>query len=162
MRSRTVSAVAILAFVPALAALACAATEPGRSSTGRVETRERTRTVRPGEAVELAVGESVALAGETRAVTFVRVAEDSRCPRGVTCVWAGRAVVELALALPGRPAETVRLVVGEPPPAGAAGALELAALALEPAPRAGVATRAEDYRLRLRVGPAGGVAAGKR
>lgn len=162
MRSRTLPFLAVLAFAPALAALACAAAEPGRSSTGRVETRERTRTVRPGEVVELAVGETVALAGEARTVTFARVAEDSRCPRGVTCVWAGRAVVELAVAAPGRPAENVRLVVGEPPPAGAAGALELAALALEPAPRADVATRAEDYRLRLQVGPAGGGATGKR
>lgn len=41
----------------------------------------------------LAVGESVQAHGQT--VTFVEVAEDSRCPEGTTCVWEGRAGVQL-------------------------------------------------------------------
>lgn len=30
-------------------------------------------------------------------VQFVKVKEDSRCPKGVNCVWEGQAVIELAI-----------------------------------------------------------------
>ena len=49
----------------------------------------------PTGEVRVALGESVAVDGVP--VRFVRVAEDSRCPPGVTCVWAGRARVELVI-----------------------------------------------------------------
>jgi len=43
--------------------------------------------------VELGVGESAQVAPVT--VTFVGVTDDSRCPKGVTCIWEGDALVEL-------------------------------------------------------------------
>ncbi len=49
----------------------------------------------PTGEVRIALGESVAVDGVP--VRFVRIAEDSRCPPGVSCVWAGRAHVELVI-----------------------------------------------------------------
>lgn len=51
----------------------------------------------PKIAVKLALGESVTLSGHT--FEFVKVIEDSRCPKDVSCVWAGQAKVELAIHL---------------------------------------------------------------
>jgi hypothetical protein len=140
-----------LALAPLLAAGACAAAEPGRSSTGRVESRERARTVQAGETVVIALGETVEIASPKRTLTFTRVVQDSRCPRGVTCVWAGQAVVEVRVGGGEAPAEPVHLAVGTAAPETVAGALRLTALGLDPWPRAEAATRPEDYRLRLAI-----------
>ena len=80
--------VLLLVVVLATAALAlagCREGEPG-GATGRV-------TV-----VEAPVGQTVAVPGEDLNVSFLQVLEDSRCPRDVTCVQAGRARVRVTLA----------------------------------------------------------------
>lgn len=46
-------------------------------------------TVNPGEEVILRIGQSVVIKGEDLKITFSEVTSDSRCPTGVTCVWAG-------------------------------------------------------------------------
>ena len=55
--------------------------------------------VRPGSAagdsLRLAVGEGAEREGER--IEFVGVVEDSRCPPGAQCVWAGRVRVRLAV-----------------------------------------------------------------
>ncbi len=52
---------------------------------------------RPGEEFSLHIGESIVIAGEDLRIKFVKMSEDSRCPKDVTCVWEGRvsAVVEI-------------------------------------------------------------------
>ena len=56
----------------------------------------------------------VALGGQKRAVAggitvkFIAVIEDSRCPRGTQCVWAGNAKVKIGLSK-GRKAKTIEL-----------------------------------------------------
>ena len=60
------------------------------SVTGLAEAQ---RTVTLGEAFTMGAGERVAVGGATVTVAFETVREDSRCPVGVTCVWAGDAVV---------------------------------------------------------------------
>jgi hypothetical protein len=43
------------------------------------------------------MGQRALIAGEHLGIKFEEVTEDSRCPRGVTCIWAGRVtcVVEI-------------------------------------------------------------------
>ena len=48
-----------------------------------------------GESFEMKVGESVIINDEQLSFRFDSVPEDSRCPRGRVCVWAGNAVVVL-------------------------------------------------------------------
>jgi hypothetical protein len=50
-----------------------------------------------GAVASLPLGGTVRVEGTDLHVTFERVAQDSRCPRNVTCVWAGEATVELRL-----------------------------------------------------------------
>ncbi|MFM5917719.1 MAG: hypothetical protein ACKOOL_09325 [Novosphingobium sp.] len=61
-------------------------------------------TARLGQWVQVAPGVSV---------EPLRVIEDSRCPRDVTCVWAGRFVLSAKVRDHGR-VQTVRLTLGQP------------------------------------------------
>lgn len=102
--------------------------------------------------VTLAVGETVLVDSVDVEVTFSAVTEDSRCPVDVTCVWAGRAVVALAIGA-GSGASTIELEVGQ---WREAEGLRLTATALDPQPREGEEIPPEDYRLELSLSRAGG------
>jgi uncharacterized Zn finger protein len=64
--------------------------------------------LRLGEEFTLSTGESAAIKGEDLEITFLEVTEDSRCPRNVTCVWAGRAVSLVQVAI-GNDSENIEL-----------------------------------------------------
>ena len=55
--------------------------------------------------IQLTPGQSAVFEAEKLEVKFVDIAEDSRCPSDVTCVWAGEIVVRLALRVDGRTQE---------------------------------------------------------
>ena len=57
-------------------------------------------------------------------VTPLRVIEDSRCPRSVTCVWAGQVRIEARIAGPGF-SQTSELTLGKPVGVGRSGSLGL-------------------------------------
>ena len=69
-----------------------------------------------GEPFELRFGQRVHLADAPLDVEFLTVQEDSRCPIGVTCVWAGRCTVTLALTPEGQDGQKVDLTIqpGDP------------------------------------------------
>ena len=48
--------------------------------------------VRLGQEFSLSIGQKAAITGETIEITFLKVLEDSRCPRGAQCIWEGRAI----------------------------------------------------------------------
>lgn len=98
----------------------------------------------PGMADTAALGETIRL-GELE-VTPRTVIEDSRCPAGVTCVWAGRVVLRADVSDGARRARD--LILGEPIPA-AGGTLMLSAVL--PARRADTPIAPADYRFRFAV-----------
>ena len=51
--------------------------------------------VQTGREFDIAVGQTVEVQGTPMTIRFSGVAEDSRCPVDVQCVWAGDAVIEL-------------------------------------------------------------------
>jgi hypothetical protein len=51
----------------------------------------------PKIAIKIALGETITI--ENHLVKFVKVLEDSRCPKDVTCIWAGRARVQIEVGL---------------------------------------------------------------
>jgi len=53
-----------------------------------------------GKEFTLSIGQSATIAGENLRIRFAEVLEDSRCPRDVICIWAGRVscIVELTYA----------------------------------------------------------------
>jgi len=88
---------------------------------------------RLGEEVALAPGQTAEVEGERLAVAFLRVAEDSRCPRDVQCVRAGEAKVELELRVDDR-VEGVVLATPIEPRSAALGPYRVHLLRLEPLP----------------------------
>lgn len=58
-------------------------------------TAARVRTPDAGEPFRLALGEAVEREGHR--IAFVSVVEDSRCPTGVQCVWAGTAKIQVTI-----------------------------------------------------------------
>ncbi|HZG52521.1 MAG TPA: hypothetical protein VEZ40_10340 [Pyrinomonadaceae bacterium] len=64
------------------------------------------KTVRLNQNFVLRVGQEVSVAGQNLNVKLVSVPEDSRCPKGVNCIWAGNARVMLQVSpAKGRPAK---------------------------------------------------------
>jgi hypothetical protein len=74
---------------------------PHAEGTSRVNSRS--------ERIDLRVGSTAALASGAVALTFVRVANDSRCPTGTTCVWEGDAEVQVRIQRRGSVAHSVTL-----------------------------------------------------
>ncbi len=89
--------------------------------------------VAPGVPFSLEVGDSAVLEGVE--VSFAEVVEDSRCPDGAQCVWAGKARVRVTvdgtdavLSVPNSPAD------GPEPSTTIVGTLEVAVQGLTPYP----------------------------
>jgi hypothetical protein len=57
------------------------------SGCGRAPTDVQARL---NEEFSLSMGQRALITGENLGIRFEEVTEDSRCPRGVTCIWAGR------------------------------------------------------------------------
>lgn len=99
---------------------------------------------------ELAPGAVVRVAGTSQTIAFVGVTEDSRCPAGVTCVWAGNGKVRLRVRSADRDS-SVDLNTTLEPHAATVGAIRIELKVLAPSPRAGVPIPSASYRARLLV-----------
>ena len=79
-------------------------------------------------------------------ITPLKVLEDSRCPIGVQCVWAGQVRVSVMIDTKG--GSSTAALTGGKPVSTAAGALELTQIA--PTKRKGVTIYPEEYRFTFR------------
>lgn len=111
-----------------------------------------TSRVAPGDSVTLQPGQSATVTGATPLVVTVReVRDDSRCPVGVQCVWAGDVAVALHLVRQDAAADTVVHLEREPRQVAYGGyTVRLASVA--PEARAGETIAPDDYRITLAVG----------
>jgi hypothetical protein len=108
-----------------------------------------------GQPFELSVGRTATISETGLQVGFHGVLEDSRCPAGVACVWAGQVIVELEVWGPDEASETFTLSsccpqanVGHHVYAGQA--IDL--LAVGPArQRPGDVISQDDYRLEIAI-----------
>ncbi|SDW23638.1 hypothetical protein SAMN05216556_103135 [Aequorivita viscosa] len=64
----------------------------------------------PVIAVKIPLNESIVLEGVS--IKFLEVLEDSRCPEGVSCIWAGRAIIKVEVTADGRTNEET-VIFGE-------------------------------------------------
>lgn len=104
-----------------------------------------------GDTVRLTPGGSAHLGDAGLRISFEGITADSRCPRGVECVWSGDAVARLALASAGTGVTTVELHTHLEPRTAMRGAYAIELLAVEPYPEHGRPVRREDYVAVLRV-----------
>ena len=65
----------------------------------------------PKIVIKIPLGESIHL--ENVSIKFVEVLEDSRCPKNVTCVWAGRARVLVEVTESGKHVQQKELLFGQ-------------------------------------------------
>src|SRR3990170_2044553 len=104
-----------------------------------------------GESFSLAIGQTASITGEDLNIRFNEVIGDSRCPQGVTCIWAGEANSLIEITYSGHVYEKVLTQPGltEPPQTGF-GDYEIT-FNLQPYPQAGEEIKDKDYRLELQV-----------
>jgi hypothetical protein len=124
---------------------------PSFSFAGRGDSAASKKTPRLGSEFELRVGQSVSLYKRRLSIRFVAVADDSRCPSDVTCVWAGNARVQLQVSN-GRTSKTLTLnsnTTAPPPSDGSFKGYTLKLLSLNPYPRSNVRFARDRYVVKL-------------
>ncbi|MDJ0839564.1 MAG: hypothetical protein QNK37_23795 [Acidobacteriota bacterium] len=105
---------------------------------------------KPGDPVELEKGSQVKL--NDAVITFIGVSEDSRCPEGARCMWAGQARVDLEIAEDGKTTPLQLVVPGNQEKVnveGESGDMTVACLNLVPYPKVDQAIDAATYRVTL-------------
>jgi hypothetical protein len=101
-----------------------------------------------GRPFEIKPAEMVTIAGLR--ITFERVTEDSRCPAGVQCVWAGDAAASFTLQKP--PADPVRRTLhthGRFERQTTVDGLVVRLEDIKPYPKQGATIAPDDYRATL-------------
>ena len=98
-----------------------------------------------GQEFGIMLGDTVWIQDELLRIDFQRVAEDSRCPEGVACVWAGNAKVALRVMKARRRALPMMLNTMLNPKQSSYRDYEVKLVKLEPHPKKGVRIRKRDY-----------------
>lgn len=94
---------------------------------------------------EIRIGERVSIKKEGLTVSFTRVAEDSRCPEGVQCIWAGNGKILLRVSKARRRAATMRLNTGMEPRQDDYRGYDVKLVSLNPYPKESVVIKRKEY-----------------
>jgi hypothetical protein len=92
---------------------------------------------------EIKVGEKVSVEGLR--LSFERVAEDSRCPKDVKCVWAGNARTILKVSKAGRRTVNIDLNTGIEPKHKIYDGYDIKLVSLNPYPKKDEKIKESDY-----------------
>ncbi|HUQ31484.1 MAG TPA: hypothetical protein VM095_05155 [Pyrinomonadaceae bacterium] len=98
-----------------------------------------------GQEFEVRLGRQVSIEHEGLTVAFRELLEDSRCPQGVTCVWAGNGKVLLRLSKAGKRAALMRLNTGLDPRQDAYKGYDVKLVNLSPYPKKDVRIKKRGY-----------------
>ncbi len=111
------------------------------------------QTFQQDEVFELAFAQSAREANGGLSLHFVEVPEDSRCPEGVNCVWAGQVTVVLNAKRGDRQEKLtfIREAKSKKNVTRTFEGYKVHLLGVEPYPKEGSPLKKEDYRLRLSV-----------
>jgi len=112
------------------------------------------KTEVPIIAMKLPIKTPVLIEGKT--ITFLEVLEDSRCPKGVECIWAGEVKILISIEEKGLPTEKKELIFGTSQPSEIETDLTLELpnyvlkfVGIQPYPQATESIKAEEYILLL-------------
>ena len=108
-------------------------------------------TVPLGREFTLQVGQTAVVADTGLRISLAKVAEDSRCPVDVQCVWEGDAAVSVAVVDAAAARDYELHTSGRFPREVTHGGYRLTLVGLEPAPRSSVPLSPSDYRATFRV-----------
>ena len=138
---------AIRFLVIAMWTLACAGSGAAVGSNNPLGTK----VVSVNEDFDLPVGATAEIDGGALSLTFVKVAEDSRCPTGVQCVWAGNGAVALTVAPSTAAMYSVTLHTTLTPNVAVVGPYQVSLVGLKPYPKQGSTIPGGSYIATLRV-----------
>jgi hypothetical protein len=99
--------------------------------------------------ITLEVGEERSIPGTVLRIELLGVAEDSRCPVDVTCVWEGDAAVELGLTAGSGPTHLHVLHTALEPKAVDFNGVRVTLIGVAPEPREGEPIPADPYVVTL-------------
>jgi hypothetical protein len=100
----------------------------------------------------LALRQSMPVRGTDFTLSFDDVVEDSRCPKGVTCIWEGDAAIKIRLTSPkAAPADYVLHTSSRFEQKAEHGGLKVTLMAVMPYPVADAPIRRQDYRVTLSI-----------
>lgn len=100
---------------------------------------------------EVGIGRQVSIRKEGLTISFASVAEDSRCPEGVQCVWAGNGKIVLRLSKAGRRASLIRLNTTTDPRQANYRGYEIKLVNLSPYPKKDMPVKRKAYVVTLLV-----------
>ena len=103
----------------------------------------QTQTVDLGAEVTLSPGETTSVNSTEFKVRFVAVTEDSRCPRDVTCIWAGEVKIQFEIHESAKSTSPVEILEGGN---SVVGAYRVTLVRVEPATRSTARIAPQDYR----------------
>jgi hypothetical protein len=104
-----------------------------------------------GQPFWLGSGRTAIMADGALAVRFLRVVEDSRCPQGALCIWAGDVIVELGVTRPADTEVKVQLSAFLDPRSATVSGYRIDLIGVEPVTRSWEAVPASAYRVQLMV-----------
>lgn len=117
---------------------------PARATTAALQEQSPRQIV-------LALEQSSRIDGTTLSITFEDVVADSRCPRGVTCVWAGDVAVRIRIDDGNVPAHVATLHLNTRENETVSGDRRITLIAVTPYPDADQKIDPATYRAAFRV-----------
>ena len=107
-------------------------------------------TAELGQAFILEPGQTAVLKNEELTVKFVEIVSDSRCPKGVQCIWAGEVSSLIEIDYQNQKKEMVLKLLGSGEGEDLFADYKIS-FSVEPYPEYGKELKAEDYRLHLTI-----------
>jgi hypothetical protein len=112
-------------------------------TTALAQAKSDVKQVALNQEFEIKVGERVSVEGLK--LSFVAVAEDSRCPQGVECAWAGNGKIILTASKAGRRLAHINLNTGIEPKHKLYYGYDIKLVSLNPYPKKGAKIKKGDY-----------------
>jgi hypothetical protein len=101
--------------------------------------------------VEINISETETVAGTALKVKFAEVLEDSRCPTGAQCVWAGRVRIRIEVQKGEDEPASYEIESGKTVSAAELDCLQISLKSLTPHPSSGSPTNNSDYKATISV-----------
>jgi len=102
------------------------------------------------QTVSIKIGKEAILNGSGLKVRFVEVIEDSRCPEGTNCIWAGVAKIKIQLRWNGKTA-VFELNTNQTDKVAVFGGYEVKLASVTPHPKANTTFQRSTYTARLSI-----------
>ncbi len=109
----------------------------------------KAEVIRLGQEFDLEINREAVVEGESLAVVFESVLEDSRCPEGVDCLWSGNAKIRIRSSKRNQTPGAIELNTNLAPKSSSYLNYEIKLVALKPRPKADKPVQPNEYKATL-------------